>query len=164
MKTVTLYRPREFSPLENAFSGFDRYLDSFFGDNFLSPSERVFNRPPSVDVCENEKAYTIEAELPGYDEKDIEIRLDGNKLTIESRKEQGLKDTGDKEAENSGETKTGGNYLIRERRVSSFSRTFKLPENADTEGISASFRNGVLLLEIKKKAEAQARVIQIGSG
>ena len=157
MKAVTLFRPREFNPLENAFTGFDRYLDSFFGDNFLSPSERVFNRPPSVDVYENKKAYTIEAELPGYDEKDIEIRLDGSKLTIESRK-----DTGDKEVEKKEDSKSVSNYLIRERRVSSFSRTFKLPENADTEGISASFRNGVLLLEIKKKAEAQSRVIQIG--
>ena len=172
MKAVTLFRPREFNPLENAFTGFDRYLDSFFGDNFLSPSERVFNRPPSVDVYENEKAYTIEAELPGYDEKDIEIRLDGNKLTIESKRNLGSRnldskdhvssDSGEKEAEKKDDTKTGSNYLIKERRVSSFSRTFKLPENADTEGITASFRNGVLLLEIKKKAETQARVIQIG--
>ena len=151
MKALTLYRPRV---LENALSDFDRYLDSFFRDNFLAPSERSFNRLPSnqsllVDVHETEKAYILEAELPGYDEKDIEIRLDGNNLTIESKKEVEKKDENEK------------NYLIRERLYSSFSRTFKLPENAESEGISASFKNGILSLEIKKKAVTQSRVIQI---
>jgi len=156
MKAVTLYRP---GVLENALSGFDRYMDSFFGDNFLTPADRIFNgnfgiqRLPSVDVRETEKAYVIEAELPGFDEKDIAIRVDGNNLTIESKQEE----------EKSEEKKEGkeGAYLIQERRISSFSRTFKLPENANAEGITASFKNGILSLEIEKKAEAQTRVIQI---
>jgi len=146
MKAVTLYRPRI---LENALSDFDRYMDSFFGDNFLTPSDRIFGRLPSVDIRDTEKAYMLEAELPGFDERDIEIRLDSNTLTIESKKE-----------EEKGEGKDG-NYLIQERRSASFCRSFKLPENADPEGITASFRNGVLSLEINKKAEAQKRVIQI---
>ena len=152
MKTVTLYRP---SVLENALSGFDRYMESFFGDNFLSPSERIFNRLPSVDVRETDKAYIIEADLPGYDEKDVEIRLDGNSLTIESKKLE------TKNEERNEENSPSGNYLIRERRVSSFSRSFKLPENADQEGICASYKNGILSLEINKKAEAQTRLIEI---
>jgi len=153
MKSVTLYRPRV---LENALSDFDRYMESFFGDNFLSPSDRIFNRLPSVDVRETEKSYLLEAELPGFSEKDIAIRLDGSNLTIESKKEEEKK-----MPESDGEAYEGGNYLIRERRASSFSRTFKLPENADSEGITASFRNGILFMEIGKKAEAQTRVIQI---
>jgi HSP20 family protein len=152
MKAVTLYRPRV---LENALSDFDRYLDSFFGDNFLSPSDRIFNRFPTADVRETEKAYVIEAEIPGFDEKDISIRLDGNNLTIGSKKIE------EKNSRETGESTEDGNYLIRERRYSSFSRSFKLPENADSEGISASFRNGILSLEINKKPEAQTRVIQI---
>ncbi|MDR2619475.1 MAG: Hsp20/alpha crystallin family protein [Treponema sp.] len=147
MKTVTLYRP---AVLENALSEFDRCMDSFFGDNFLTPSDRIFNRLPSVDVRETEKSYVLEAELPGYDEKDIEVHLDNNTLTIESKKEEEKKE----------ETKDGA-YLIRERRASSFSRAFKLPENADPEGITASFKNGVLSLEIKKRNETQKRIIQI---
>jgi HSP20 family protein len=151
MKTLSLYRP---NVMENALSGFDRYLDSFFRDNFLDPAERVFNRLPSVDVRETEKAYVLEAELPGLEEKDVEIRLDGNTLTIQSKKLE--------ERNEEKEAKTGdGNFLIRERRFSSFSRSFKLPENADKEGISASFKNGILSLEINKKTEAQARLIQI---
>ena len=143
---ITLYRPRA---LENALTDFDRYLDSFFRDNFLGPSERSANRFPAVDIRETDKAYVLEAELPGFDEKDIQIRLDGNNLTIESHKEEEKKEESDR------------NYLIRERRISSFSRSFSLPENADPEGINASFRNGILSLEINKRAEAQKRVIQI---
>ena len=152
MKTVTLYRPNLLGPkvLENALSGFDRYMDSFFGDTFLAPSERIFSRPPSVDVRETEKSYILEAELPGFDEKDIEIRLDSNNLTIESKK-----------IDEKSETASEDHYLIRERRASSFSRSFKLPENADPEGVTASFKNGILCLEINKRAEAQTRVIQI---
>ena len=150
MKAVTLYRPKV---LENVLSDFDRYMDSFFGDNFLTPSDRIFNHLPSVDVRETEKAYILEAELPGYEEKDIAVRLDGNALTIESKKEA-IGETTSKEDGNR-------NYLIRERRGSSFSRSFRLPENADGEDISASFKNGILTLEIQKRAEAQSRVIQI---
>jgi HSP20 family protein len=51
--------------------------------------------------------------------------------------------------------------MIRERRSSSFSRSFRLPENADPENIAASFKNGILSLEISKRAESQKRVIQI---
>ena len=148
MKALNIYRP---NVLENAFSGFDRYLDSFFRDNFLDPADRALNRLPSVDVRETEKAYVIEAELPGLDEKDIEIRLDGSNITIESKK----LDEKEKKDESS------GNYLIRERRFSSFTRSFKLPENADHEGIAASFKNGILSLVINKKTETQARLIQI---
>ena len=153
MKAVTLYRPRI---LENALSDFDHYMDSFIGDNFLTPSERIFNRLPMVDVRETEKAYILEAELPGFDEKDIEVHVDGNNLTIESKKDE-EKDNDELAAK----TIPDRNYLIRERRYSSFCRSFRLPENADSEEIAASFRNGILSLEIKKKAEAQKRVIQI---
>lgn len=155
MKAITLYRPRV---LENALSDFDRYMESFFGDNFLTPSDRIFNRLPAVDVRENEKAYIIEAELPGFDEKDIEIRLDSNNLTIASKK------TEEKEGEKAACAVSEGNYLIRERRISSFSRSFKLPENTESEGINASFKNGVLQLEINKKPEAQQRLIPISKG
>ena len=160
MNTLTLYRPRF---LDNALGDFDRYLDSFFGDNFLTPSDRIFSRfearLPSVDVRENEKAYVLEAELPGFDEKDIEVRLDGNNLTIESKKVDEKNSVSGETAEPS--AKAEGNYLIRERRVSSFSRSFRLPENANPAEISASFKNGILSLEINKRAEAQAKLIQI---
>ena len=147
MKTVSLYRPRV---LENALSDLDRYMESFFGDNFLNATDRILNHVPAVDVRETEKGYVLEADLPGFDDKDIEIRLDGNNLIISSGKAE--------EKNNEGQE---GNYLIRERQYASFSRSFRLPENANPEAISASFRNGILSLEIGKRAEAQQRVIQI---
>ena len=160
MKALTLYRPRVgVNALGNALGDFDRYLDSIFRDSFLTPSDRIFNRfearLPSVDVRETEKAYILEAELPGFDEKDIEVRLDNNNLIIESKKEE------EKNGEAASSEAGDRNYLVRERRVSSFSRSFKLPENTDPEGITASFKNGILSLEINKKAEAQKRIIQI---
>ena len=154
MRTVTLYRPNVF---ENVLSDFDRYLDSFMGNNFVSPQDRIFNHQPSVDVRETENAYIIEADVPGFDENNIEIRLDGNTLIVESKK---MEESTNEGTESCSKTRDG-NYLVKERRISSFSRSFKMPENADLEGISASFKNGILSMDIKKKVEAQARIIQI---
>jgi HSP20 family protein len=151
MKAVNVYRP-----IENALSDFDRYFESFFG-NSLSPADRFLRsmetRLPAVDVRETEKTYVLEMELPGYDEKNIEIRIDNGNLSIESKT--------DEIAEEKKNDKAGENYLIRERRQSAFRRSFRLPENADGESVSAVFKNGILSLEIGKKVEAQAKVIQI---
>jgi len=150
MKAVSLYRP---NTIQNALSDFDRYFESFFGDNLLSPGTRVFNHLPAVDVRETEKSYVMDMELPGYDEKDIEIHIDGNSLSIASKHEE------TRDAKDEGEN--NGTWILRERRVNSFSRSFKLPENANPEDVTAEFKNGILSMEIKKRAEAQKRTIQI---
>jgi HSP20 family protein len=150
MNTVSLYRP---ITIEKALNDFDRYMESFFGEPLLAPAGKTFNYLPAVDVQETEGAYLMEADLPGFDEKDIQVHLDRGNLTIESRKEE----TGKAEKKDGQE----GNYLIRERRTSSFSRSFKLPENADPESVSAAFKNGILRLEIKKRPETQKRLIPI---
>jgi HSP20 family protein len=149
MKTVTMYRP---NTIQNALSDFDRYFESFFGDSHLAPASRIFNHLPAVDVRETEKAYILDMELPGYDEKGIEIHVDSGSLSIESRQEETKEDK-----------KNEGTYILRERRLNAFSRSFKLPENVDSENISASFKNGILTLEIRKRAEAQKRMIKINS-
>jgi HSP20 family protein len=147
MKAMTMYRP---NTIQNALSDFDRYFESFFGDSVLSPSTRILNRLPSVDVRETEKSYILDMDLPGYDEKNIEIHIDGASLSIASKQEESSAQEADK-----------GTWLLRERHVSSFSRSFKLPENANPEEINAEFKNGILKLEINKRAEAQKRVIRI---
>jgi HSP20 family protein len=149
MKTVTMYRP---NAIQNTLSDFDRYFESFFGDSLLAPAARVLNHLPPVDVRETEKAYIMDMELPGYDEKDIDIHVDGKSLCIESKQEESKE-----------EKQKEGTYVLRERRINSFSRSFKLPENADSESISAAFRNGILTLEVQKRAEAQKRMIKINS-
>jgi HSP20 family protein len=149
MKAVTLYRPYS---IGKALEDFDRYVDSFFGDSPLSPARRT-GSVPAVDIREAENAWNIEAELPGFEEKDIAVQVAGGVLSIEANIEAKTED----------EVKDETNrYLVRERRRSSFSRTFKLPENADPESVSAVYKNGVLSLAIQKRPEAQKKVIQIG--
>ena len=150
MKTLTMYRPNS---IQNALSDFDRYFESFFGDSILAPAARVFNHVPAVDIKETENAYVLDMELPVFDEKNINVHVDGANLTIASVKD--VQEKKDKDDEN------GGKFIMRERRISSFNRSFKLPENADSEAVSAAFKNGILTLEIKKRAEAQKRSIQI---
>jgi HSP20 family molecular chaperone IbpA len=141
--------------IESALNDFDHYIESFFGDSRLAPAS--YGGEPAVDIRETDDAYVLEAELPGYDEKDIEVHVARGVLSIESKKEENTernvspsKDEGKKER-----------YVIRERRSASFRRSFRLPENADLDAISAHFNNGLLCLEIKKLAEAKKRVIQI---
>ncbi|MDR1174531.1 MAG: Hsp20/alpha crystallin family protein [Treponema sp.] len=154
MKAVSMYRPLN---LSNALSDFDRYMESFFGDTPLTGKN--FTRLPAMDIREKDDCYILEMDLPGYDEKDIQINVDGGTLTVESKPEE--ENTG--EANDEKKAKKEGIFLLRERQAASFSRSFKLPENADSAGISASFKNGVLGLNIKKKAQAQKRLIQINT-
>jgi HSP20 family protein len=154
MKAVTLYRPLT---IEKALEDFDRYMDSFFGESPLTPAYKA-NFLPAVDIRENEGSYELEAELPGFDEKNIQVHVDGGVLTIESKQEEESERNVSPKKDKNGESK----YLIRERRSASFSRAFKLPENADTNAISAVFKNGILILDIKKSPEARKKVIEIG--
>ena len=143
MKSLSLYRP---------MSMMDHMLGSFF-DSSLAPffGNPVLNKLPLVDVQETDDAYHLEAELPGLDEKQIKVHLDGSKLSIESVREEEKKEEKDDA------------FLIRERRNISFSRSFTLPENADTEAVYAVFKNGVLSLEIKKRKESSRKLIEIQS-
>lgn len=148
MKTVAMYRP--VSTIDRAMSDFDRYLESFFGESPLSPACRNSGRLPAMDVRETDDAYSVEMDLPGFDEKSVEVNLDGKVITVESK------------AEEANEEKKE-NFVLRERRSSTFKRSFTLPENADYETISAKFNNGVLTLDVKKLPEAKKRTIEIGS-
>jgi HSP20 family protein len=156
MKTITMYRP---FALEKALEDFDRYMESFFKDSPLTPDYKA-DFLPAVDIRETEKAYELEAELPGFEEKEIQIHVDNGTLTIQSGREE--KESRDVSPRKDGEKEGAFRYLLRERRNVSFSRSFKLPENADVNGISANFKNGLLKLDIKKLPEAQKKVIQIG--
>jgi HSP20 family molecular chaperone IbpA len=147
---VSVYSPVD---IGRTMLDIDRFMDTFFG---ASPFTRRGTgiardlRVPAVDIRETDKAYVIEAELPGYDEKNIEVNMDGGVLTIEGKTATG------KDEENKDK-----HYLMKERGEASFTRSFRLPENADAEKITASFKNGLLCLEIQKRTEAQKKVIPI---
>lgn len=120
-----------------------RMLDSFFDD---AP---VWNtQTPAVDVKEEEKRYLMEVELPGLTDKDVELKVEDNILTLSSKKEE------------SQEQKKDG-YLLRERRSAEFCRTFVLPQDADRAEVKAEFKNGLLVVDIPKRPEAQPRKIDV---
>jgi len=96
-----------------------------------------FELRPRVDVSENEKAYEISAELPGIDEKDVNVTLSDDMLTIK----------GEKKSEREEKKK---DYHRLERRFGSFQRTFPLPDDVDVDKIGASFKKGVLSVTLPK--------------
>jgi len=97
---------------------------------------------PAVDVVESDKAYEITAELPGIDEKDIEVKLANGNLTIKGEKHE------EKEEKKK-------DYYLQERRFGSFERTFRVPEGIDGNKIEANFKKGVLTVTLPKTPEAQ---------
>ncbi len=142
------------------FEGLRREIDSLFDDFFdggiwRSPFRRSFfdvepfrrvkaalAAVPAVDITETEKAYEIAAELPGMDEKNIEVKLSDGTLTIK----------GEKQEEREEKKK---DYYLQERSFGSFQRTFQVPDGVDTDKIEASFKKGVLTVTLPKTAEAQ---------
>lgn len=134
----------------------DRLFEDFGRGGFLrSPFQRsVFDvepfwreglasaTSPAIDFAEKKKAYEVTAELPGMDQKDIEVKLVNGELTIRGKKEEEKKE----------EKK---DYYLHERHFGSFERRFRIPEGADTDKIEASFKNGVLTITLAKRPEAQ---------
>jgi HSP20 family protein len=113
---------------------------------------------PDVDVKETKTEYTLEMELPGRTEKDVNIELDHGTLTISSVQE---KKHGEDTAEKNTAAQDEAEWLIRERRTNAFSRSFTLPEDVNTEGIAASFKNGILTVFIPRAEAALPKRIAI---
>lgn len=144
----------ELSLLDSLFDNFD----GVYGGNCRG------SYVPKVDVKETKDAYTLEMELPGRTENDVDIQLDRNILTISSKKDE-------KKAEKCGSGYCGKNdknekleepkWLIRERKVCGFSRSFSLPNDADGENINASFKNGILTVVVSRKVVNVPKRIEI---
>jgi HSP20 family protein len=111
-------------------------------------AEAAFRTMPAVDVAESDKADEITAELPGLDEKNIEVKLANGVLSIKGEKQE------EKEEKRKG-------YYRRERSFGSFERSFQVPEGIDTDKIAASFKNGILSVTLPKSAEAQKQATKI---
>ncbi|MGO9171343.1 MAG: Hsp20/alpha crystallin family protein [Rhodomicrobium sp.] len=101
-----------------------------------------FALTPSVDVVEKDDAFELTADLPGVDEKNIEVKLSGGILTIkgerEEHKEEKKKD-----------------FYVSERQFGSFERSFQVPESVESDKIDAHFKNGVLTISLPKKPGSQ---------
>ncbi|HEV2299685.1 MAG TPA: Hsp20/alpha crystallin family protein [Candidatus Acidoferrales bacterium] len=125
-------------------------VNRLFESNFPSRgSESTLTAwAPAVDAHETEDELVIKADLPDVSEKDLDIRLENNILTIhgERKFEQKVKEE---------------NYLRMERAYGSFSRSFSLPNSVNTEAIKAEYKNGVLNITLPKRAESKPKQVKI---
>jgi HSP20 family protein len=104
-----------------------------------------------VDVYEDEHNVTLKLEVPGIDEKDIDVRIENNTLTVHGERKF--------EKEEKEE-----NFRRVERQYGSFIRTFTLPPTVDPEKVTASYDKGVLKISLAKKAEAKPKQIKVNVG
>ena len=116
--------------------------DPFFG------TRQVSAFAPAFEVKETTDSFIVRADLPGVDEKDLDVSLHAGVLTV----------SGTRQAEDRSE---GESYALYERQYGSFTRSFSLPDMADSERIEAKLDSGVLTLTIVKKAEAKPRNIEL---
>jgi HSP20 family protein len=107
-----------------------------------------FDFAPRVDTAETDTAYEVTAELPGVDEKDIKLSLEGDTLSI----------SGEKKAEREEKKK---DYVMTERSYGSFKRAFTLPENVDIDKIAAKFEKGVLKVTLPKATPTASKQREI---
>ena len=134
---------------ENGRTMFDVLFDDFgrtmLGKNIV---KNEMETSPAVDVRETEKSYIMEVYLPGYSENDIDISMKDRVLTLSCKKEKK-------------EEKKEGGYLIKERNNFEFKRRFNFSDDIDETSVSAVFENGVLEVNIPKKAETKPVQIEV---
>jgi HSP20 family protein len=148
MTVLTRFYPnRELNTLQERVNRL--FHDSFSEGRDESLTTSTF--APAVDVYEDEHSITLKIDVPGIDEKDIDVRVENRTLTV----------TGERKFEKEEKEE---NYRRVERQYGSFSRTFTLPTTVDTESVSADYEKGVLKIKLTKKAEAKPKQIKVNVG
>jgi HSP20 family protein len=143
----------------NSITRFDRFrgldtlqeqLNRLFGANLpvRSDNSAMTAWAPAVDIYETENELVLKADLPDINEKDLDVRVENNMLTI----------TGERKFE---EKVKEEDFLRVERTYGSFSRSFGLPNTVNTEAIKAEYKNGVLRVELPKRAESKPKQVKI---
>ncbi|MGO9319160.1 MAG: Hsp20/alpha crystallin family protein [Terracidiphilus sp.] len=133
---------REVVALQNRVNSLFRNMTE--GDDPVAAASFV----PAVDIYEDAQKVVLKLEVPGIDQKDLDVRVENHTLTVKGERKL------DKEEKEE-------NFHRIERRYGSFYRAFTLPSTVDTESVSASYNAGVLKLELKKKPEAQPKQIEV---
>ena len=148
-------RPAPWRPFDSLRREVDRLFDDFQWGSLRSPfgrsvldvepfwrGEISWAKAPAVDVVEKDKAYEVTAELPGIEEKNIDVKFADGVLSIKGEKTEEKEDK-------------GNDRYLSERRYGSFMRSFQVPEGVDTGKIEATFSKGVLNVKLPKSPEAQ---------
>jgi len=125
-----------------------RFLEDTMNQFFSQPQDAVRPWAPSVDVFENENEVVLKADLPGVEQKDIEVKLENGTLTLKGER-QFAHDEASK------------GYRRIERSYGAFTRYFTLPETVNPENVKAEHKNGVLTVTLPKKEIAKPKTIQV---
>jgi HSP20 family protein len=130
-------------------SMFEDFLAPFVPYSSLSRRQGDGTASPHLKVVETEKAFAVEAELPGVTKDDIKVSIDNRRVSIEA------------ESKRESERKEGENVIYSERSSRRFARSFTLPTEVDDAGAQAQFENGILILNLPKKESAHARILEV---
>lgn len=136
--------------LLTAYAPFEKEFDRLINDVLNGTPARTDVWAPAWNVYEDPNGFSVTAAIPGVDPKDINITVEHGVLTL----------SGERKAEADAADR---NYLLHEIAGGAFSRTLRVPNNVDTEKVSAAYKNGVLKIELPKKEETKPRRIQIES-
>src|SRR5271157_5479732 len=148
MTVLTRWDPfREVYSLQNRVSRL--FEEQYGGGREESLTAGAF--VPPVDIYEDEHSVQLKLEVPGIDEKDLDVKVENNTLTI----------TGERKFEKEEKEE---NFRRVERRYGTFTRSFTLPNTVNTEDINASYDNGVLNIRLAKRAEAKPKQIKVSVG
>jgi HSP20 family protein len=148
MTVLTRWDPfREFTTLQDRMN---RLFQQSYGEG-REESLTTGAFAPAVDVYEDEHNVTLKIEVPGIDEKDLDIRVENNTLIVHGERKF--------EKEEKEE-----NYRRIERQYGSFTRSFTLPNTVDSDSIQANYEKGVLKIKLAKKAEAKPKQIKVNVG
>jgi HSP20 family protein len=145
---ITRWDPfREVVALQNRVNSLFRDLND--GDDPVAAASFV----PAVDIYEDPQKVVLKLEVPGIEQKDLDVRVENHTLTVKGERKFEDEEPAIQEKEK--------NFLRIERRYGSFFRAITLPSTVDTENVQARYNAGVLKLELKKKPEAQPKQIKI---
>jgi HSP20 family protein len=152
MTLLTRFEPfREFSTMQDRMNRMNRLFRESYNPEGPEEALTTTNFAPPVDIYEDEHNIILKLEVPGIDEKDIDVRVENTTLTVH----------GERKIEKEEKEE---NFRRVERQYGSFTRSFTLPSSVDSGQVSAHYDKGVLKIKLAKKAEAKPKQIKVNVG
>ena len=152
MTLLTRFEPfREFSTMQDRMNRMNRAFRESYSPEGPEEALTTTGFAPPVDIYEDEHNITLKLEVPGIDERDIDVRIENTTLTVHGERKM--------EKEEKEE-----NFRRVERQYGSFTRSFTLPSSVDAAQVSAHYDQGVLKISLAKKAEAKPKQIKVNVG
>ena len=149
MTVLTRWEPfREFSTMQDRVNRMNRLFRESYSPEAPEEALTTTGFAPLVDIYEDEHNITLKIEVPGIDEKDIDVHIENNTLTVH----------GERKIEKEEKEE---NFRRVERQYGSFTRSFTLPTTVDPEKVSANYDKGILKISLAKKAEAKPKQIKV---